>query len=539
MENQMSDRPAKIITATLCLLLVGCASTPTPDIIPTTEVPSAPGGPPIATADPATEQAAVMKTAWAVHWAGQTQTAQAKPTRTPQPEGQSLPTSVPTVTPLPTGVPIATPSGILSTSGPWLVARNMIRRGTDEEYLWAANPDLSGLTRLIPEPVIAYAIRPIDTIGGGLTIAYATRSCRDCIDITLKIVTLPGGGTKTIASLYQAAAGSEFSQYFLTEALTSSGLVWSPDGRTLAFAGGLSGLSVDAYTYSLDTGKIIQLSDGPLQAYQLRWSPDGRYIIYEGSDMMGMGGPYTQAIWSVPAGGGTNISLVDEDLGYFDFGGPVIYGWHSSTQILLGAVYYEERDSILAVNIETGNAEVIAQAQYERGAYSEKHQTWLLVRTYEVDTLGPALILCRNGNCQVVSSEKMRWVWWSINHDAFFSLSEQGVLYKITAESELTRLPVKLDEYAEVRPSPDGTIWAWHAWGFYEGSTKIYLGQPLTQPHVLSVDPLARIHQVTWSPDSQHLLLFGENSTYIASQPDFKPVLAIEGWTATDITWVQ
>lgn len=529
----------------VCLLLVGCASTPPTEVLPATVVPAITGTSPGSAGNQATEQDMVMETAWARYWARQTQTAQApKPTHIPQPQGQSLPTPIPTVTPLPTSVPTATPSGTLSASGPWLVGLNALRSFSDNTYLWAVNPDMSGLTRLLPEPVIAYAIRPMDTISSGLTVAYATRSCQECIDITLKIVTLPGGESKTIASLYQAAADSEFPQYYLADALAGSGLAWSPDGRTLAFAGLLSGLSVDAYTYSLDTGEIKQLSDGPLHSYGLRWSPDGRYIIYNGFNWIGMGGFEIGGMWAVPAGGGANISLDGKDNSALSIYGLDFYGWLSPTQMLFSTNRNKERDSIQAVNIETGAIDIILEAQFDQAAYSPEHQLWLLARTDDVEGLGTALILCRGSDCQVVSSNKIWSVWWSSSHDVFFSLSARGELYQITPEGEVTRLPIKLLDdslgiFPYVTESPDGARWAWHWQGYMGGWPKTYLGDAVAQPRLFPIDPQTHIRQITWSPDSQHLLLFADENTFIASYPDFEPILAIEGWSATYIRWMK
>ncbi|MBN1429903.1 MAG: PD40 domain-containing protein [Anaerolineae bacterium] len=529
--------------AASCLLLIGCVSTPPTGVETTSEVPDVTSGSLTATEDQTTAQTAVAKTAWAVHWAEKTQTAQAP--KPPQTKGPSLPTATPTATPFLTVVPTATPSGTLSPSGPWLLGLNALRSFSDDTYLWAVNPDMSGLTRLLPEPVIAYAIRPMDTISSGLTVAYATRSCQECIDITLKIVTLPGGESKTIASLYQAAADSEFSRYYLADALAGGGLAWSPDGRTLAFVGGLSGLSVDAYTYSLDTGEIKQLSDGPLHSYGLRWSPDGRYIIYNGFNWIGMGGFEIGGMWAVPAGGGANISLGGKDNSALSIYGLDFYGWLSPTQMLFSTNRYKERDSIQAVNIETGAIDIILEAQFDQAAYSPEHHTWLLARTDgAVETLGTALILCRGSDCQVVSSNKIWSVWWSSSHDVFFSLSARGELYQITPEGEVTRLPIKLLDdslgiFPYVTESPDGARWAWHWQGHMGGWPKTYLGDAVAQPRLFPIDPQTHIRQITWSPDSQHLLLFGETNTYIARQPDFEPVLAIDGWAAQYITWVQ
>jgi len=54
---------------------------------------------------------------------------------------------------------------------------------------------------------------------------------------------------------------------------------WSPDGRTIAFTGILSGIS-DLYTCDLASGSIRRLTDDAFTDLQPAWSPDGRRIAW-------------------------------------------------------------------------------------------------------------------------------------------------------------------------------------------------------------------------------------------------------------------
>ncbi len=66
-------------------------------------------------------------------------------------------------------------------------------------------------------------------------------------------------------------------------------LEWSPDGRYLAFAGQMDGLSSDLYVYDADAQTIQRLSDGPEQIQSITWSPDGRWILHGSANVVGEG----------------------------------------------------------------------------------------------------------------------------------------------------------------------------------------------------------------------------------------------------------
>jgi hypothetical protein len=59
----------------------------------------------------------------------------------------------------------------------------------------------------------------------------------------------------------------------------TNSLDWSPDGRYLAFAGQMDGLSSDLYLYDSVFGNIKRYSSGPEEVLWISWSPDGKWIL--------------------------------------------------------------------------------------------------------------------------------------------------------------------------------------------------------------------------------------------------------------------
>jgi eukaryotic-like serine/threonine-protein kinase len=69
---------------------------------------------------------------------------------------------------------------------------------------------------------------------------------------------------------------------------------WSPDGRTICYAG-----HTDLWTVPAEGGRASRLTVEGEADFEPAWSPDGRWVYF--SSMRGG----TTAIWRVPAGGGT------------------------------------------------------------------------------------------------------------------------------------------------------------------------------------------------------------------------------------------
>ncbi len=80
-------------------------------------------------------------------------------------------------------------------------------------------------------------------------------------------------------------------------------LVWSPDGRYLAFSAAIDGPSSDLYALDIRTDELIRLSDGLNQATSLVWSPDSRGILHAELDYRGTYQPLKKALWYAPLDG--------------------------------------------------------------------------------------------------------------------------------------------------------------------------------------------------------------------------------------------
>jgi hypothetical protein len=220
-----------------------------------------------------------------------------------------------------------------------------------EDGIWAMNPDGSGLTRLNSDIVLWDAIA-----AGGRYVAYATdlqvEGDPDGLEgVILRILELPQGTTHTVTEI-QIPDEGQFSHdelfdanFGVLRAIAQEGLAWSPDGSSLAFASGHSGASADLYVYSLRTGAITQLTDGPADACQFRWSSDGKYIFHVGVSSFGTGAGHRVAgVWAARADGSGNQLLYEAEP---DSGGEYLVEWVAPDSVLV----YSWRVSCGEVNL--------------------------------------------------------------------------------------------------------------------------------------------------------------------------------------------
>jgi len=279
-----------------------------------------------------------------------------------------LPTSTPSpAEPTPTPLPIAP----LSRRGPWLVGHAGPPAASDE--IRALNADGTGLTRL-PGYWFPHAATDLrDGVSGEHSlVGLRNLSCgiAECY-YYLRLFRLPElEEVFAIRTIYpdlasRAALGTWPGALAADPPLMAVGwegpepaLLWSPDGRYLAFVGAIDGPSADVYAYDRLTSAVLRLTDGPGQPVLMGWSPDSRWVVHmEVEFEYGESGPDYEpvAVWAADVTGGPAMYLYASrgDLGDSE----QIVGWRSEHEFVAA-----ERDPL-------GRTGRLAQVDVQTGAF--------------------------------------------------------------------------------------------------------------------------------------------------------------------------
>jgi len=187
-------------------------------------------------------------------------------------------------------------------------------------------------------------------------------------DLTLNLLDLTTGEKQIIAPLLSKDYPNNFVEavkeindsYLRLEDLQfafltiTQAVAWSPDGRYLAFAGQMEGLSSDLYLYDVTTKNIQRLSNDNEELQSILWSPDGKWILH---------------------GSGLSIDLMAEDNIFVvavdnssvrDLGNAWRSYWLNSHEILEYR-FGIERYQLRLVDVDTGKITEIWKGQF--GSY--------------------------------------------------------------------------------------------------------------------------------------------------------------------------
>jgi hypothetical protein len=283
----------------------------------------------------------------------------------------SIWTPFPTLTPT-TKLPLAptltvTPYPPLAVTGPYLVYIVKLPDGRQAVRMLDANDSGRKTIPLLEGAHVEYV--PDSLSPDGEWLAFYTGSVeQEPYDLRLNLIHLPDGEVYTVTQLLSDDYPNNFETIaenikqndpdaygYLTidelaqgirglfqEGIYSVG--WSPDGRYLAFAGQMEGLSSDIYRYDVQSKTILRLTDGPEQINSLYWSPDGKWILHEACNHP-MNPGWAPNLYAARFDGGQTKKLFE----YFP-----LWGWLSATTY---AVYHNEngpgRYDLRFVNIET------------------------------------------------------------------------------------------------------------------------------------------------------------------------------------------
>jgi len=232
-------------------------------------------------------------------------------------------------------------------------------------------------------------------------------------DLALNLMDLSNGQTRLLTPLLSADYPDNFRKAAL--ALIQQGepvdqsdflrgafargirsLDWSPDGRYLAFAGQMEGLSSDLYVYDVKTQAIRRLSDGPGQIQSITWSPDGRWILHSSSTISGKVAELDYHAASVDGSIKTCSSTNIDSRNFWGWLAPSTYLQSHTTNGLPGETYH-----LQSVNIESGAIKTLWAGSFRSIAFDPENN---LLALTGFESLVPAqhptlfLIDLSNGN---------------------------------------------------------------------------------------------------------------------------------------------
>jgi dipeptidyl aminopeptidase/acylaminoacyl peptidase len=107
-------------------------------------------------------------------------------------------------------------------------------------------------------------------------------------------------------------------------------LAWSPDGRYLAFAGQMEGISSDLYVYDTRYGTIKRLSSGPQEMQWVSWSPDGKWIVHGSVYSVGEGMTFDIYVSNLDGSDVRYLSTASLYSGVDDWLNPHVFFQHNS-----------------------------------------------------------------------------------------------------------------------------------------------------------------------------------------------------------------
>jgi WD40 repeat protein len=440
------------------------------------------------------------------------------------------------ITPAPenTGIPLPGRKALgdhLTAGGPWLLI-------SASSGIWAANADGSGLTRLTQELVIAPSNLEKGIAPGGKLLAFVSGDADNMHHLKLNLLSLPDGTLKTITPLTNPSTEPAADAVMLddkveaTRAVTEfNSVAWSPDGKTLAFIGIQDGPSADLYTYSVDTGKIRRLSDGPSQAYDPIFSPDGQYIVNFGVETFGTGAGFSMAGgWATRADGSSVLTLFSGGGGTQEF-----RGWVNDHQFLINTwTPMCGAQDLRIFDLKDQTQYSLVKGCFSQAAATESTGLILVVGDGSMGAelqglyaFGPNNITRRQLSKQDAGSLR-----YFPSGDFLVGTNSGYAIYSNTGEL-MVKAP-QIDCKYGVSFAGYGMIYAWAcASGAQDG---VWVNGPGMAERQISNQ---KAYSPTWSPDNT-LLFFSGKAMYRAFFPDFKPevVTQIDGDVST-LAWAN
>lgn len=317
---------------------------------------------------------------------------------------------------------------------------------------------------------------------------------------------------------------------------------WSPDGRMLAFAAQIDGVSSDVYLYNLNTESVKQIESSIQSVSKINWSPDGKYVVFENSIP---GDTYTgTSLYAVQPSdrvienpkrlyGGTwlhvgdwlspNLLLVadgTDTAGIFNL---------QTLDIHTGQLRPLWTDSVGDYAIDPSN-KIIA---LNTGEWAEPEKFGVYYITYNgqqtkvLEGLYWATLFFRGGG-------QHRFLMQGISEEETNpTLSLAGDIIGLDMQGKPTPIAGKFD-YDKISISPDKT------WFLMYDEENLYLYD--VNDNLTQTFPVNGVYDIIWRPDSQAIFFSDNKAVYFLSIPNGDPRLIDEcgqyGCLLRDVTWL-
>jgi len=297
-------------------------------------------------------------------------------------------------------------------------------------------------------------------------------------------------------------------------------LAWSPDGKYLAFAGQMDGLSSELYLYDMTTKDIQRLSNDDEELQWVNWSPDGKWILH-GSRRSSIDEWIEYSIYAVAR----------DNSAVHNLGSGFAGDWLNSHEFLQYR-FGIERYQLRLVDLDTGSSTEIWEGYFGG---------------YEVDPTGNWVALDAISSTIPPKEEKPGFVYGStqlINLKTLEKIQNPGLLaephdaFLRTKDGTVTYLPHRIEM---ILSSLDKKFWA----VIIRRDIKIYdhdlnlvteVSSPFQDTNINDVP--WRPEDMRWSPDSSGLFVGYRKDIYYINISS-GAISLVETNLASDFTWIN
>ena len=442
-------------------------------------------------------------------------------------------TPLPGVTPTPT---LPSTADFLPADGPWLLEK-------DNENVYLILPE--GSVTLNAEKVVApFAVEEMVSPSGG-NVAFISSPAQDGMH-QLKLTIYNLGARKIVTEIALtspqtepgAGAGPGDPSFEALRSITDfTSLAWSPDGRQLAFIGFIDGPSSDLYLYTLDTGQVTRLTDGPSQAFEPSWSPDGQYIVQFGATTFGTGAGFSMVgVWATRPDTGTSVELYTPTSS-----GETSLGWvNSNTFLVYGFNAACGNYDVRAVELQPVKVRTVFSGCFNAIDFDPAVGSVLLgidQGTADFCSCGDKVdsglyLLKLDGSYQRLDPANFFQAAW-IRHTALaWGMNDQGQVLAFSQDGGPIGLPGDVPGTAPLA-APGGEVLAWTA-DTINNMQGVWITRPGgAAPQVTDLP----VSAAAWNPSGTALLFASGDQLYAAAAPLYQPLPLVQVPATGDLAW--